>query len=185
MEGGIINTTMKEILTIITALLLCLKLNAMEIELNINGKVFTAEIEDTETGRAFCDLLPMTLDMSELNGNEKYHYLMSGLPTEAHYCSTIQAGDLMLYGNSCVVLFYGYAGGYSYTRLGKLLSTQGLAEAVGRGSISVTFSIRSTGVETITSDPSMTGKMYDLQGRELHEEPSKGIFIKNGKKIRK
>jgi hypothetical protein len=45
----------------------------------------------------------------------------------------------MLYGSNCIVLFYGSAGGYSYTRIGKLVSTAGLAAAVGSGSASVTF----------------------------------------------
>ena len=154
-----------------------------EIELTINGKKFTAEIEDTETGLAFYNLLPMTLDMSELNGNEKYHYLMNGLPTNAQYCSSISAGDLMLYGNSCVVLFYGNAGGYSYTRLGKLTSTAGLAEAVGRGSVSVSFSKSSTAIDQVISDETVQSVILDLNGRKLDKEPDKGIFIKNGKKI--
>ena len=45
----------------------------------------------------------------------------------------------MLYSGSCVVLFYGSAGGYSYTRIGKLASTAGLKEALGSGSVTVTF----------------------------------------------
>lgn len=114
----------------------------MDIEIIISGKTFAAQIEDTETGRAFCNLLPMSLDMTELNGNEKYHYLMSGIPTDEYYCDSIHAGDLMLFGNSCVVLFYGEAGGYSYTRLGKLTSTEGLKEAVGFGNVCVSLSPR-------------------------------------------
>ena len=158
---------------------------AMDIELKINGKTFSAQIEDTETGRAFCDLLPMTLNMTELNGNEKYHYLLSGLPTNAQYCSTINAGDLMLYGNSCVVLFYGNAGGYSYTRLGKLSSTQGLAEAVGTGNVSVTFSMANNGILEVKDNPNGTDQLFDLSGRRLDKEPEKGVFIKNGKKVSK
>ena len=45
----------------------------------------------------------------------------------------------MLYGSNCLVLFYGAAGGYSYTRIGKLTSTDGLAKAVGDGEATVTF----------------------------------------------
>lgn len=155
----------------------------MEIELAINGKTFTAQIEETETGRAFYDLLPMTLDMSELNGNEKYHYLLSGLPTNAQYCSSLSAGDLMLYGNSCVVLFYGNAGGYSYTRLGKLTSTEGLADAVGRGNVSMSFSKSSTAINQVTSEETAQSIIVDLNGRKLDKEPENGVFIKNGKKI--
>ena len=76
--------------------------------------------------------------MTELNGNEKYAYGVS-LPTAAQYYGKIEAGDLMLYGSNCLVLFYGSAGGYSYTRIGKLVSTVGLAAAVGFGSAVVTF----------------------------------------------
>ena len=176
---------MKTIINILLFSMIALNSLAMDIEININGMTFTAEIEDTETGRAFCALLPMTLDMSELNGNEKYHYLMNGLPTDAHYCSSINAGDLMLYGNSCIVLFYGNAGGYSYTRLGKLTSTTGLAEAVGRGNVSVTFSAKSTAIEQTPSYEGQTDSIFDLTGRRLVKEPTKGVFIKNGTKMTK
>lgn len=175
--------TTEQITATVFAFLLCLNMHAMEIEINVNGRMFTAEVEDSETGRAFCALLPMTLEMSELNGNEKYHYLMNGLPTNVQYYSTINAGDLMLYGNSCVVLFYGNAGGYSYTRLGRLSSTQGLAEAVGSGNVSVTFSVKSTALESIQNTSANNDKIYDITGRELSEEPARGLFIKNGKKI--
>lgn len=108
------------------------------IVVSVGGSRFAAKVEDTETGRAFLAKLPLTVSMTELNGNEKYHYGVS-LPTAAKYCSEIEAGDLMLYGSNCLVLFYGSAGGYSYTRIGKLVSTAGLAAAVGSGSASVTF----------------------------------------------
>ena len=154
----------------------------MEINIKVGGKTFVAEIEDTETGRAFVSRLPMTLSMSELNGNEKYYYLDESLPTASQYYSTINAGDLMLYGNTCIVLFYGQAGGYSYTRLGKLKSTERLASAVGSGSVSVTFSKAATGIKTVSATK-QDGRTYALNGTELKRESSKGVFIKNGKKI--
>lgn len=76
--------------------------------------------------------------MQELNGNEKYRYGVA-LPSAAEFCATIAAGDLMLYGANCLVLFYGAAGGYSYTRVGRLVSTDGLAAAVGSGTATVAF----------------------------------------------
>ena len=108
------------------------------IVVSAGGKRFAAIVEDTATGRAFLGKLPLTLDMSELNGNEKYRYGVT-LPTAAEYCDTIAPGDLMLYGSNCLVLFYGAAGGYSYTRVGKLVSADGLAGALGTGTATVTF----------------------------------------------
>lgn len=113
------------------------------ITITVNGTSFAATLEDNEAGRAFAALLPLTLDMSEMNGNEKYHYLDESLPTESYRPGTIQTGDLMLYGSSCVVLFYEtFSSGYSYTRLGRINNPEGLAAAVGGGNVSVTFSVQ-------------------------------------------
>ena len=111
---------------------------SMKVKITAGGKSFTADIEDSETGKAFLGKLPMTLEMSELNGNEKYCYGVS-LPKDDKHYANIQAGDLMLYSGDCIVLFYGTAGGYSYTRIGKIADVTGLADSLGKGSVSVKF----------------------------------------------
>ena len=110
----------------------------MTISLTIGDQVFKADIEASASGKAFCAKLPLTLEMNELNGNEKYCYGIS-LPRADRHFGTIAAGDLMLYSGNCLVLFYGPAGGYSYTRIGKLQSPAGLAAALGSGPVTVTF----------------------------------------------
>jgi flavodoxin len=111
------------------------------IQIQINGQTFTAELEDNETATAFREQLPLTLQMQELNGNEKYSYGVS-LPSAAESVGSIQAGDLMLYGDDCLVLFYdSFPTSYSYTRIGKITDTEGLADAVGNGSVQITFSV--------------------------------------------
>lgn len=110
------------------------------IQVLVGEQTFTARLYDNETTRAFLEKLPMTLDMSELNGNEKYYYLDDSLPTQLLRPSEIHAGDIMLYGSDCVVLFYeSFSTSYSYTPMGCLESAEGLAEALGRGSVQVTF----------------------------------------------
>lgn len=110
----------------------------MKMTITAGGKSFTADIEDSETGKAFLEKLPMTLEMSELNGNEKYCYGVS-LPSNDKRYDKIEAGDLMLYNGNCIVLFYGPAGGYSYTRIGKIDDIAGLATALGNTNVSVKF----------------------------------------------
>ena len=112
----------------------------MKIEIIIGNRTFTATLYDNAAAKALFEQLPLTLGMSELNGNEKYYYLDNTLPTDPSRPSGIKAGDLMLYGNSCIVLFYeSFSTSYSYTPLGKIDDPSGLADAVGGGSAEVIF----------------------------------------------
>lgn len=87
--------------------------------------------------------LPMTINMSELAGNEKYCYIDQALPTESEAASRIQAGDLMLYGSDCLVLFYKtFDTPYRYIRLGKVDDPQDLASALGSGSVKLKIEIK-------------------------------------------
>lgn len=112
------------------------------LTITINGMAFTATLIANDAADAFAELLPLTLDMSEMNGNEKYYYLDGSLPTDSFRPGTIRTGDLMLYGSSCIVLFYEtFSSGYSYTRLGQIDNPEGLADALGSGNVSVSFTI--------------------------------------------
>ncbi|MBQ9152379.1 MAG: hypothetical protein IJ130_01045, partial [Solobacterium sp.] len=77
--------------------------NEGNLILQIGDAVFEAETADNDTARAFLELLPSELEMSELNGNEKYAYLDQELPSASANPGTIEAGDLMLYGDNCIV----------------------------------------------------------------------------------
>lgn len=102
--------------------------------------MFNAELANNATAQAFNALLPTTLSMTELNGNEKYKYLDTTLPTNASCPGTIHAGDILLYGNNCVVVFYKtFNTSYSYTKIGKITDSTGLEEAVGAGGVAVQF----------------------------------------------
>ncbi len=113
----------------------------MKITIMANGREFSATLYENETARAFKGLLPLTLDMSELNGNEKYYYLPDSLPRNSSVPSRINAGDIMLYGSDCIVIFYeSFSTSYSYTPIGKIDDPDGLAAALGSGSVQVAFS---------------------------------------------
>lgn len=116
--------------------------NTISITVTIGDTVYAATLENNETVQTLTEQFPLTLDMSELNGNEKYFYLDGSLPTDSHQPGQIHAGDLMLYGDDCLVLFYeSFSSGYSYTTLGSLDDPTGLAEAVGSGGVTVTFDL--------------------------------------------
>lgn len=114
-----------------------------KLRITVGAVLFTATLEDHVAAKAFRALLPMTVGMSELNGNEKYFYLPESLPTAASNPRSIRTGDLMLYGSSCLVLFYeSFPTSYSYTRLGRVDDASGLASALGGGSVTVRFEVQ-------------------------------------------
>lgn len=112
----------------------------MKIRIIVGETVLNATLFDHETARALAAWLPMTLEMSELNGNEKYHYLLGSLPTDERVPEKICAGDLMLFGDRCLVLFYrDLTTLYRYTPLGHVDDPAGLAGLLGSGDIRVTL----------------------------------------------
>ena len=113
---------------------------APKITLQVNDTVFNATLADNATAAAFVARLPTSLRMADLNDNEKFVDLPEGLPTRASTPSTIQAGDLMLYGSRTVVLFYKtFRTTYSYTPIGHIGDTAGLQDALGQKDVVVTF----------------------------------------------
>jgi hypothetical protein len=89
-------------------------------------------------------MLPMTLEMKDLNSNEKFSDLSRSLPTNTFNPGTIHTGDLLLWGSNTLVLFYkSFNTPYSYTKLGKIENPNGLAQALGSGTVKVTIKLHS------------------------------------------
>lgn len=100
----------------------------------IDNQEFIINLENNETVKGLINILPQELNMNELNGNEKYVYLDNKLPTSPYNPKRINAGDVMLYGNNCLVIFYkSFDTSYSYTKIGHIDNLPDL----GSGTISV------------------------------------------------
>ena len=110
------------------------------VRITIGNKVFTARLQENVTASAFRAMLPLTLRMKDLNDNEKVAELAQKLPGEASNPGTIREGDLMIWSSQSLVLFYKtFPTSYRYARLARIEDTTGLAEAVGAGTVTVTF----------------------------------------------
>lgn len=108
--------------------------------LKINNQSFNIDLEDNETVQKLIELLPLTMDMQELNGNEKYYYMETSLPTNSEKVGYIDAGDIMLFGDNCLVLFYkSFSTPYSYTRIGHIENVENLETFVGHQNVTVTI----------------------------------------------
>jgi hypothetical protein len=111
--------------------------------IKIGSRKFTATLLDNPVATAFKTMLPLTMNMTELNGNEKYFDLSESLPTNASNPGKINTGDFLLYGSKTLVLFYKtFSTSYAYTKLGKIDNPTGLAEALGSSNVVVTIGLK-------------------------------------------
>ena len=116
--------------------------DSMKLKITIGTNTFTATFHNNATATAFKSKLPLSINMTELNGNEKYFDLPNNLPTNASNPGTIQTGDVMLYGSNTLVLFYKtFSTSYNYSRIGRIDNASGLADALGSGNKIVKFEL--------------------------------------------
>ena len=54
------------------------------LTIKINDKEFVINLENNKTALEFAEMLPLSLSMTELNGNEKYVYLDETLTTDSY-----------------------------------------------------------------------------------------------------
>lgn len=106
------------------------------INVIINNKTYDLILEDNETVEEFIELLPQEYNMTELNGNEKYIYLDKSLKTDSYSPKHIKQGNVMLFGDNCLVIFYkSFETSYSYAKIGHINNL----DNIGNNNITVRF----------------------------------------------
>lgn len=102
--------------------------------LTVGGRSFEVDTVDSPSTDAILAMLPLEVRMVELNDNEKYCDLGGSVPSSPVRVGSIEAGDVMLYGDDCLVFFYrSFRTPYSYTRIGRVRDVSGLESADGPG----------------------------------------------------
>lgn len=112
------------------------------IYLSAGNETFAVVLENNDAANALMELLQdgsVTISLNDYGGFEKVGALGTDLPADDAYMTT-QAGDIVLYQGNQIVIFYG-SNSWSYTRLGKINETEDLQAALGKGTVSVTFSL--------------------------------------------
>ena len=158
--------------------------------ITIGGQTQSVTLVDNAATRALVEKLkqaPVTVTLNSSGGFEIWGALGFSLPT-SNQQTTAEAGDVILYNGSNICLFYG-SNSWSYTRLGKI---DGLSESelrtflkAGENNIEVTLSVDvQTDIRNIKGEGNAQGEgnLYSLNGQRV-KNPTKGLYIRNGKKI--
>ena len=103
--------------------------------IKIGDKKFTFSLKDTTAANELKKKLPLKLKMTKLNDNEIYYQFNDKFTTNTKSVETINVGDIYLYQSDYLVLFYKtFSTSYTYSEIGSLTDSNGLAEAIGSGS---------------------------------------------------
>ena len=190
---------MRQILSFLAVVLFCCCSTDNEVKaqttmdkmyITIGGQTQSATLVDNEATRELVAALqnaPITITLND-NNFEIWGSLGRSLATNNEQM-TAQPGDIVLYNGRNICIFYA-SNSWSYSRIGKI---DGLSESelrtflkAGESNISVTLSLSSgaTAIRSLTSNSSSKGEgnIYSLNGVRV-SNPSKGIYIKNGKKV--
>ena len=156
--------------------------------ITIGGQTQLVTLVDNDATRELVAALqsaPITVTLND-NNFEIWGSLGRSLTTKNEQM-TAQPGDVVLYSGQYICIFYD-TNSWSYTRLGKIdgLSGSQLRTFLkaGQNNISVTLSLTSgtTAIKSVNGNRMEDGAYYTLNGVKV-ENPSKGIYIKNGKKV--
>ena len=117
--------------------------NMQNIIITIKNKKYEAILYDNSTVRELIKNFPISITMSDLNGNEKYYNFSKSFSTSSENVANINKGDIMLFGNNCLVIFYkSFSTRYRYTKLGYIKNLEDLENSLGKGDIEITFILK-------------------------------------------
>ena len=139
---------MKQILPLLTAVILLFTATACNGEetmkttgmiLAINEKEVPVTWEDNPSVQELEGLLPLTVSMSMYGGFEQVGPIGQRITSSDTQMDT-NPGDIVLYAENQVVIFYG-SNSWAYTRLGHIdLPREEMEELLGKGNVSITLS---------------------------------------------
>lgn len=117
--------------------------NMQNIIITIKNKKYEAILYDNSTTKELIKKFPITITMSDLNGNEKYYNFSKSFSTSSENVASINKGDIMLFGDNCLVIFYkSFSTRYRYTKLGYIKNLEDLENSLGKGYIEITFILK-------------------------------------------
>lgn len=139
----------------------------------IGDKKFPFILKDTAAANELKQKLPFKVQMTNFNNNELYYQFNNKFTTDTKSVGTINTGDIYLYQSDHLVLFYKtFSTSYSYSEIGKLTDTNGLADIIGSNSpIEVEW-----GIETNESNNNTNTEVTDIETDEYFSNSTNKNF---------
>ena len=162
--------------------------STMTMNITIGNSTVTVLLEDNSSAQALYEALQqssITYEAHDYGGFEKVGALGRSFP-QNNQSITTEPGDIILYQGNNLCIYYD-TNPWSFTRIGKIVGAtqQSVKDFVraGEGNVTVTLSVGdATPVRTVEA-PAAHHDDYISLGGVRQQQPSKGVYIKGGKKM--
>lgn len=113
------------------------------VSLSVGDKNFTVILHDNELAQVIIEEMPFTLIMDDYAAKEKTAELTFFLPSsDTTSPARINKGELYVWSEKSLVIFYtSFLNSYAYVPMGYIEDVKVLEEALGNGSVEVTFRV--------------------------------------------
>lgn len=109
-----------------------------EINLVVGDVELYVTLEKNDTAKALIENIPNEITMNNLNDNEFYSNFNFTMPVTSSIPSEIKKGDLFIYQDNCLVIFYkDVITSYQYTKVGHIDNPEKLDEIIDNSEIKV------------------------------------------------
>ncbi|MGO1989727.1 cyclophilin-like fold protein [Mammaliicoccus vitulinus] len=97
------------------------------LKIETDTTVFSVSLFDNETTQHLLERMPLSITMHDLNNNEKYYNFNATFPTNTQKIKRVHKGDIMLYQDSYLVIFYkSFNTTFKYTPVGTITNPESL-----------------------------------------------------------
>ena len=164
--------------------------SAQVMNITIGGKTVSATLADNSSAQALYEALqqgPITYEAHDYGDFEKVGDLGQSFPRNDESITT-RPGDIILYQGSSLCIYYD-TNSWNFTRIGRIegMTQDEIKDFVraGEGNVSITLSLgNATAIHQVSSNAAaLKAEGYISIGGMRVASPSRGIFIKDGKKM--
>ncbi len=164
--------------------------SAQVMNITIDGKTVSATLADNSSAKALYEALqkgPITYEAHDYGDFEKVGDLGQSFPRNDESITT-RPGDIILYQGSSLCIYYD-TNSWNFTRIGRIegMTQDEIKDFVraGEGNVSITLSLgNATAIHQVSSNAAaLKAEGYISIGGMRVASPSRGIFIKDGKKM--
>ena len=164
--------------------------SAQVMNITIGGKTVTATLAGNSSAQALYEALqqgPITYEAHDYGDFEKVGDLGQSFPRNDESITT-RPGDIILYQGSSLCIYYD-TNSWNFTRIGRIegMTQDEIKDFVraGEGNVSITLSLgNATAIHQVSSNAAaLKAEGYISIGGMRVASPSRGIFIKDGKKM--